>query len=146
MTGWKAVGVNDWPLLGFRYQHRLTPDRYGRPTIAAGSGVTLLAVSVIAATAPGDSVALLALALALLGLGWNFGLVSGTAIITDTVPLATRAKPQGTIDVSIAIAGATGGLASGLVVGTAGYPVLALAGGLLSLAILPAFAVGARNR
>ena len=52
---------------------------------------------------------LLALALALLGLGWNFGLVSGTAIITDAVPLATRARTQGRVDVSIAIAGAGAG-------------------------------------
>ncbi|MBM7774248.1 MFS family permease [Actinokineospora baliensis] len=115
-------------------------DRYGRITLAIGAGATLLASGIIAATAPGDSVALLALSLALLGLGWNFGLVSGTAIITDAVPLATRAKTQGSIDVSVAIAGATGGLASGVVVGTAGYPVLALAGGILALAILPAVA------
>jgi MFS family permease len=90
-------------------------DRYGRTAIAAASGITLLAAGIIAAATPGDSVALLALALALalLGLGWNFGLVSGTAMITDAVPLATRAKTQGMVDVSIA--SATGGLASGSV-------------------------------
>lgn len=98
--------------------------------IAVASGLTLLAAGILAATAPGDSVALLAAALALLGLGWNFGLVSGTAMITDAVQLATRAKTQGMVDVSIAMAGATGGLASGLVVSTAGYPVLALTGGI----------------
>ncbi|MDR3082960.1 MAG: MFS transporter, partial [Streptomyces sp.] len=79
-------------------------DRFGRLTVAAASGLTLLTAGIVAAAAPGDSVALLALALALLGLGWNFGLVSGTAIITDAVPLATRAKTQGLVDVSIAIA------------------------------------------
>jgi MFS family permease len=121
-------------------------DRYGRTALAAASGVTLLAAGSLAAAAPGDSVALLALALALLGLGWNFGLVSGTAMITDAVPLATRAKTQGMVDVSIAIAGATGGLASGLVVSTAGYPVLALTGGILALAILPAIAATASSR
>jgi len=120
-------------------------DRHGRLTLAAASGITLLAAGIIAATAPGDSIALLALALTLLGLGWNFGLVSGTAIVTDAVPLATRAKTQGAIDVSIAIAGATGGLASGVVVGAAGYPVLALAGGVLSLALLPVIAVTRRR-
>ncbi|MEU9336247.1 MFS transporter [Streptomyces sp. NPDC048290] len=118
-------------------------DRWGRLRVAGASGVTLLAAGVLAAVAPGDSVALLALALILLGLGWNFGLISGTAIITDAVPLATRAKTQGLVDVSIAIAGTTGGLASGLVVAATGYPVLALAGGILSLAILPAIAVSA---
>ncbi|MET7641335.1 MFS transporter [Streptomyces sp. NPDC005438] len=120
-------------------------DRYGRMTIAAASGVTLLAAGVVGAAAPGGSVALVALALILLGLGWNFGLVSGTAIITDTVPLAVRAKTQGTVDVSIALAGATGGMTSGLVVAAAGFPVLALVGGLLSLALLPAIALTARR-
>ncbi|MFC5833590.1 MFS transporter [Nonomuraea insulae] len=121
-------------------------DRYGRLKVASASGLTLLAAGIVAATAPGDSVALLSLALALLGLGWNFGLVSGTAIITDAVPLATRAKTQGMVDVSISIAGATGGLASGLVVAAAGYPLLAVACGVLALAVLPAIAATAGSR
>ncbi|MGI5458675.1 MFS transporter [Streptomyces sp. CA-249302] len=121
-------------------------DRYGPVKIAAASGVTLLAAGVTAAAAPADSVALLALALALLGLGWNLGLVSGTAMITDAVPPATRARTQGLVDVSIAIAGATGGLTSGLVVSAAGYPVLALTGGILALAVLPAIAATASSR
>ncbi|MGC0211990.1 MULTISPECIES: MFS transporter [Streptomyces] len=121
-------------------------DRYGRMKIAAASGITLLASGVLAAAAPDDSVALLALALALLGLGWNFGLIAGTAIITDTVPLATRAKTQGLVDVSIAIAGATGGMASGIMVAATSYPALALTGGALSLALLPAVAATAYRR
>ncbi|GGY79974.1 putative MFS-type transporter YdeG [Streptomyces olivaceoviridis] len=121
-------------------------DCYGGMKVAAASGITLLAAGVLAAAAPGDSVALLALALALLGLGWNFGLVSGTAIITDTVPPATRARTQGVVDVSLAIAGATGGMASGIMVAAAGYPALALTGGLLSLALLPAVAASAYRR
>ncbi|MDN0198588.1 MFS transporter [Streptomyces sp. S.PNR 29] len=121
-------------------------DRYGRTGVAAASGLTLLAAGITAAAAPADSVAWLAFALALLGLGWNFGLVSGTAMITDAVPPATRARTQGMVDVSIAIAGATGGLSSGLVVSAAGYPVLALTGGILALAVLPAVAATASSR
>ncbi|MEW1657623.1 MFS transporter [Streptomyces sp. NPDC093707] len=121
-------------------------DRYGRIKVAAASGVTLLAAGVLAATAPAGSVVLLALALALLGLGWNFGLVAGTAIIADTVPLETRAKTQGMVDVAIAIAGAAGGLASGLVVAAASFPVLALTGGVIALAVLPAIAASAKRR
>ncbi|MFF0834743.1 MULTISPECIES: MFS transporter [unclassified Streptomyces] len=121
-------------------------DRYGRMKIAAVSGITLLTAGVLAAAAPADSVALLALALALLGLGWNFGLVAGTAILTDTVPLATRAKTQGLVDVSIAIAGATGGMASGVIVAATSYPALALTGGALSLALLPAVGAAAHRR
>ncbi|KAB2340668.1 MFS transporter [Actinomadura rudentiformis] len=121
-------------------------DRYGSLTIAVASGLALLAAGLVAASAPGDSVALFAVALALLGLGWNFGLVAGTAIVTDAVPLATRAKTQGLVDVAIAVAGATGGMASGLVVAAASYPSLAIGGGILALAIVPAIAVAARNR
>ncbi|GAA4870273.1 MFS transporter [Kitasatospora terrestris] len=115
-------------------------DRYGRRRLAVASGVVLLVAGLLAALAPADSVALLALALALLGIGWNLGLVSGTAIVTDTVPLATRARTQGLVDVSVALAGATGGMASGLVVAATSYPVLAVACGILALGVLPAVA------
>lgn len=121
-------------------------DRVGRIVVAALSGLTLLAAGVLAAAAPGDSVALLTIALALLGLGWNFGLISGTAIITDAVPLERRATTQGTVDVGIALAGAGGGLASGAVVASTGYPALAVAGGIVALAILPLIAATARRR
>ncbi|NJQ07120.1 MFS transporter [Streptomyces lonarensis] len=120
-------------------------DRYGSMPVAAASGVTLLAAGVLAGLAPGDSVVLLASALALLGLGWNFGLLAGTAIVTDTVPLATRARTQGTVDVAVAVAGATGGMSSGLVMATAGFPLLALAGGALALAVVPAVLLTARR-
>ncbi|MEV5769185.1 hypothetical protein AB0L34_32165, partial [Micromonospora sp. NPDC052213] len=66
--------------------------------------------------------------------------------VTDAVPLANRAKTQGMMDVSIAVADATGGLASGLVVSAAGCPVLALVGGLVSLAVLPAITATTRSR
>ncbi|OEJ97479.1 MFS transporter [Streptomyces thermolilacinus] len=121
-------------------------DRHGHMRIAAASGITLLASGILAALAPGDSVVALAVALVLLGLGWNFGLVAGTAILTDTVPLATRARTQGTVDVFIAVAGAAGGMASGVMVAATSYPALALTGGILSLALLPAVAATARRR
>ncbi|MBX4178448.1 MFS transporter [Streptomyces geysiriensis] len=121
-------------------------DRFGPAPIAVWAALTLLASGILAATAPDSSVALLALALVLLGLGWNFGLVSGTAIVTDAVPLTTRAKTQGLVDVAVAIAGAAGGMASGLVVAAAGYPALAITGAALALALLPAIIATARKR
>ncbi|MEV5243533.1 MFS transporter [Streptomyces cinnamoneus] len=122
----------------------LLVDRIGRLRVAAASGLTLLAAGLLAALAPPHSTPALAAALVLLGIGWNFGLVSGTAVITDAVPLATRAATQGLVDVGIAVAGATGGMASGLVVASGGYPALAVGGGLLALAILPVLALTTR--
>ncbi|WP_093355549.1 MFS transporter [Saccharopolyspora kobensis] len=122
----------------------LLVDRFGRLAVAAASGITLLGAGLVAALAPPQSTWLLALALGLLGLGWNFGLISGTTIITDAVPLATRAKVQGRIDVSIALSGAGGGMASGVIVAASSYSVLAVIGGVLALAIIPAVARTAR--
>ena len=124
----------------------LLVDRYGPRVVAFASAVTLLAAGLTAAIAPVDSVFTLTVALGLLGLGWSFGLVSGTTIITDSVPLATRAKTQGTVDVTIAIAGAGGGLASGVVMATTSYAVLSIAGGVIALAIVQAIALYHRAR
>jgi MFS family permease len=120
-------------------------DVVGRTRMALASGGTLLLAGLLAATAPDDSVLVLALALALLGLGWNFGLVAGTAIVTDAVPLETRARTQGLVDVSIAIAGTGAGLGSGIVVDVASYSALSLVGGIVALAIVPVVAARARS-
>ncbi|RSM64366.1 MFS transporter [Actinoplanes sp. ATCC 53533] len=115
----------------------LLVDRLGRIPVAAAAGLALLAAGVVAATAPTGSVAALAAALALLGLGWNLGLVSGTAMITDALPLHTRARTQGTVDLCVALAGAGGGIASGMVLSATSYAALALGGGILALAVIP---------
>jgi len=117
-------------------------DRFGSLRIAVAAGATLLAAGLLAAWAPVDSVALLVVALVLLGLGWNLGLVSGTTLVTDAVPLATRARTQGVVDLGIALAGAGGGLSSGLIVTATSYATLALASGFLALLIIPIAAVG----
>jgi MFS family permease len=116
-------------------------DRFGYLAIAAAAGVTLVAAGLLAAWGPVDSVATLLLALVLLGLGWNLGLVSGTTVVTDAVPLATRARTQGVVDLGIALAGAGGALSAGLIVTAASYGALTLAGGLLALLIIPIAAV-----
>lgn len=112
-------------------------DRIGRLPMAAAAGVTLLAAGAVGAVAPGDSMPLLTLSLILLGLGWNFGLISGTALIVDSTTPGTRARTQGNVDVLIALAGAGGGAMSGVVVGATSFQILALGGGLLSVVLLP---------
>ncbi|CAH1191609.1 Riboflavin transporter RfnT [Paenibacillus sp. JJ-223] len=112
-------------------------DRFGYIRMAYVSGFTLLLSGVLAAFAPGDSMVLLTLALALLGLGWNFGLISGTAAIVDAAPSHVRAKTQGTVDVLIALSGASGGALSGMVVAQSSFTVLSLIGAFLSLLLIP---------
>ena len=112
-------------------------DRLGRTAMAISSGTTLLLAGVIAAFAPGDSMVLLVIALSLLGLGWNFGLISGTALIVDSTDTAIRAKTQGTVDVLIALSGAAGGALSGMIVAGSSYLALSFTGGMLSLLLIP---------
>lgn len=113
-------------------------DRWGRTPVAVLAGAVLLASGVTAALAPGDSLVLTTLALVLLGLGWNLGLIAGTALVVDATEPATRPRVQGSIDVLVALAGATGGVLSGLVVSASSFATLSLGGGLLALALLPA--------
>lgn len=112
-------------------------DRWGRrPTILAG-GLTLLLAGLLSAVAPPGSTPLIALALGLLGLGWNLVLIGGTALVTDATPLATRARTQGSVDLGVALAGAAGALGSGVVAAGTSYAALSAFGGALGLAILP---------
>ena len=112
-------------------------DKLGRAAMAIASGTTLLLAGLIGAFAPGNSMVLLIIDLSLLGLGWNFGLISGTALIVDSTKTSTRAKTQGTVDVLIALSGAAGGALSGLIVAGSSYSTLSLVGGILSLMLIP---------
>ncbi|WP_420869142.1 MFS transporter [Cytobacillus horneckiae] len=120
-------------------------DRLGRTIMAIASGITLLSAGVLAAVAPADSMLGLIIALALLGLGWNFGLISGTALIVDSTNASTRAKTQGTVDVLIALSGASGGMLSGMVVAQTSYATLSIVGGILSLLLIP-FVIRAHSK
>jgi MFS family permease len=139
--GLSAVGM----VIGFHIGAMYLPslltgvlvDKIGRAAMAVASGVTLLVSGVMAAVSPGESMLWITLALILLGLGWNFGLISGTALLVDATNPTNRAKMQGTIDVMVALSGASGGMLSGMVVANSSFAFLSLAGGVLSLVLIP---------
>jgi len=120
-------------------------DKLGRIVMTIAAGATLMAAGLVAAFAPGDSLIVLILALVLLGLGWNFGLISGTALIVDSTQPTNRAKTQGTVDVLVALAGVSGGGLSGIIVAQSSYAILSLVGGFLSLLLIPVV-VWSRNQ
>lgn len=113
-------------------------DKVGRTAMAAAAGAVLLAAGLVSAFAPADSMMLLVIALVLLGLGWNFGLISSTAIIIDATRPSSRAKTQGSVDMLVALAGASGGVLSGVVVAHSSYAALSLSGAVLPLLLIPA--------
>ncbi|MEK4968871.1 MFS transporter [Cytobacillus sp. FSL R7-0696] len=137
----QAIGVVIGVHIGAMYLPSLFTgvlvDRLGRYFIAIAAGVTLLLSGITAASVPEDSLFGLILALALLGLGWNFGLISGTTLIVDGTTNENRAHIQGKVDVFIALSGATGGLLSGMVVAHSSYATLSIVGGLISFILVP---------
>lgn len=112
-------------------------DRIGRVPTAIAGGATILAAGLVVASAPGDSLGWLIVALALLGIGWNLGLISGTALVVDATVPANRARTQGTLDVLIALAGAGAGAMSGVVAAASSFASLSIVGGALALLLLP---------
>ncbi|MEU6977944.1 MFS transporter [Streptomyces sp. NPDC046371] len=105
-------------------------DRLGRLSVI-GLAVALIAVAALLAGTAGPSHGQTALGLFVLGLGWSAGLVSGSALLTDSVPQAARAAVQGLSDFIMNTAAGVGGLAAGLIVSTVGYGWLNAVGACL---------------
>ncbi|EZH65826.1 MFS transporter [Bacillaceae bacterium JMAK1] len=112
-------------------------DRLGRTVMVVSSAITLLGAGLLAAFTPPDSLLGLIVALGLLGLGWNLGLISGTALLVDGTHPSVRAKVQGSVDVFVALAGASGGAMSGMVASGMSFSWLSLLGGFLALSLVP---------
>ncbi|MER5319079.1 MFS transporter [Streptosporangium roseum] len=99
-------------------------DRVGRvPVLTLGMGL-LLAAAVLAGTAGPHGVTQVSAGLALLGAGWSCGLIAGSAMLSDAVPLEHRPAVQGLSDLLMNVCGATGAVAAGVIVGALSYGVL----------------------
>ena len=122
---------------------RLT-ERFGPvPTIFLGTAV-LIASSVLAAVAPETGGELLLVALFLLGLGWNFGYVAGSTMLSEHLEIHERTRIQGVADALIWSTSAAASLGAGLIMAFAGYAALGVLGA--GLMILPIAVLRANRR
>jgi MFS family permease len=100
------------------------------PIILAGGIILILACL----TAPLSSeVVWLGISLFLLGLGWNFCFVSGSALLSDVLRNEERGRVQGLTDTMINIVSGMGSIGGGLIFAASGYPAIAWLGVLVSL-------------
>src|SRR5688572_31873987 len=106
-------------------------DRWGRGPVILTGTVTLLLSCVVAPLSP--DVFPLAIALFLLGLGWNFCFVGGSALLSDQLSPAERSRTQGMNDLLVGLASAIGSLGSGFVFAASNYTVIAIVAGVLAL-------------
>ncbi|GGX60506.1 MFS transporter [Streptomyces fructofermentans] len=107
-------------------------DRFGRLSVI-GLSMALLACAVLLAGTADGRHGQTAAGLFLLGLGWSAGLVSGSALLTDSVPQPARAAAQGLSDLTMNTSAGLGGAAAGLVMAQAGFGWLNLLAACLLL-------------
>ena len=105
-------------------------DRFGRiKIIYAGAGVLILACILAPLSL---QVPILGLALFMLGLGWNFGFVAGSSLLSDALATHERARVQGVTEGMVAIFAGTASLTVGYVFDIGDYQTVATIGFILS--------------
>jgi MFS family permease len=110
-------------------------DRLGPPRTIAGGGLLLVASGICALAGVHDTV-ILAVAVLLLGCGWNATVVAASAQLTAGIPVTSRPRVEAVGEVLMGVAATVGGASSGLIVATGGYVVLAVACGVAALPLL----------
>lgn len=116
-------------------------DRIGRLAVI-GLAAGLLSLAALLAYTAGASHGQTAAGLFVLGLGWSAGLVSGSTLLTDSVPQPARAAVQGLSDLTMNTSAGIGGAAAGLIVAQASYGWLNVVGACL---LLPMAALAVRR-
>lgn len=103
-------------------------DRIGGVPIAA-LGILLLVVTGIAgALVNQDSVAWIIVVLAVLGIGWNLGIVGGSMLLAASVPPDLRPRTEGLGEVAMGVAAGVGAPIAGMVVSIGSLSTLLLSG------------------
>ena len=116
-----------------------------RPLAVAAGGTALLIVAGTLAAAAGDHAATFTLALVLLGVGWNAGLIAGSTLLASAVAIAQRPRAEGAGELGMGFTAATATAIAGPVVGLAGYATLAIAGACAAAALAPLLIAAARR-
>ena len=101
-------------------------DRIGRINTIKIGVLTLLLSALISGFAAADDAITLGIGLFLLGLGWSFTLIAGSAFLTETVAPEVKTSAQGASDLVMNLSGAGGGALAGVIIGTLSYGWLCL--------------------
>jgi MFS family permease len=109
-------------------------DRFGRVPMLVVGGLILIVSALLAPVSNNEW--MLALALFLLGLGWNFGYVAGSSLLADTLQGEERARVQGINDSLVFFVAGFGSLSSGPLYAAGGYFAVSVGGLLLTVLLL----------
>ncbi len=113
-------------------------DRLPTVTMVAGAGMILFIGGELAShTDPQDSTGVF-VGLFLVGFGWSFAMIAGSALLTSAFPINERASVQGAADFTMVASGAVAGLSSGVVVELSSYHTLSHWAAIASLSLVAA--------
>lgn len=109
-------------------------DRLGSVIMIVVGALVLALSGVIAPLAP--NVPVLAVALFLLGLGWNFCFVAGSTLLADSLQQGERGSVQGASETLVSLAAGIGSLGTGLVFARGGMVSICAVGIAFALALI----------
>jgi len=113
----------------------LTGRLGSRPVLALAGGVLLAGATVAGRTDPTDRTGMF-VGLFLIGLGWSFGLISASALVTERFDVRHRVEVQGVADLAMTGFGAVAGISSGTIVELADYHLLTQFGSALAVGLI----------
>ena len=109
-----------------------------RALMVAAAGLILFTGAELAShTDPEDSLGVF-VGLFLVGLGWSFSMIAGSALLSSVFPVDERASVQGAADFTMITFGATGGILGGIVVEATDYHTLSHYAAVLALSLVAA--------
>lgn len=120
-------------------------DRWGSPRILGLGGVTLLAALALAGTSQAGSSVPLGVGLFLLGVGWSFGTIACSTLVTAASTPRTRPAIQGVTDLITGMTAAVGGAVAGVVVGGPGYGALNAISAVFAAVVIVTAVAAARH-
>ncbi|NEB13942.1 MFS transporter [Streptomyces coelicoflavus] len=110
-------------------------DRYGYLTTML-VGQAVFVASALLSGLSGGSVAMVMAGLFLLGLGWSFSLVAGSAMLSEATPAGLRPGMQGAADTAMNVVAAVGASLSGPLMSGTGFGGLNAFAGILVLPVV----------
>jgi len=101
-------------------------DRVGSTTVAGIGCLLLLASGMTGALVDIGSAGWMSATLALLGVGWNFGVVGGSTMLAASVSAPLRPHTEGIGEVAMGLAAGAGATMAGVIVAYGGFTALSL--------------------
>ena len=114
----------------------LLVDKFGTHLMIAAGGITLFIGAELASHTDAEDSLGVFVGLFLIGVGWSFGLIAGSSLLTGSFPIEHRVGVQGAADLLMVGSGASAGLSAGVAVEWSSFHSLSHWSGVAALALV----------